>query len=713
MPAAPLATCFHCALPAGKRPLRYRMGGALQPFCCQGCYLVHLVTGQQGERGESLLALARLIVGVTCGMVVMIFSWSHYADRYLLGRAPGEPDALAIFSQYYVMLAATLVMAVLGVPILRDAARGRAGWRAGVAPLIAVGAFSAYAASLLAFVRGGETYFDTATMILIFFTLGRFLEARGRAHASEAIRALKGLVPDTARVLREGGQVVVPVAEVGIGERVLVRPGEMIPVDGAIAEGCGSVNEASLTGESRPVTREAGDRLLAGALNLDGAFVVAVTALAPDRAIARLARLAEEAKQQRPAWMGTADRLAAAFTPLVILLAAGALAFWGARLGFVPGLLVALSVLLVACPCTLGVATPLAFWTGLTLAARRGILVRSGAVLERLAQVTDVFFDKTGTLTRGSFRLAEVLVGPGADGAAGAGPANGRPPLQVAASLEARAEHPVAAALRDGAAAAGLNELPVSGWRAEPGLGVRGRLAGSKVEYVLGSRRLMERARLHMEPRLGEAAARRGDRGETVVYLGWAGGVRAAFTAGEEVRPEAERAVEALRRLGARLAVLSGDERGSADRLGAALAIDDVRWGLLPHEKVAAVRAADAGPAPRRIAMVGDGINDAAALAAAHVGIAMGCGADVAREAADVTMVGGDLMRIPWLLRFSRRVRRTVITNLAWAFAYNTAGIGLALTGWLPPVLAALAMVLSRLFVAGNTRRLSRDGARD
>ena len=710
MPDAAVATCFHCGLPAGRRPLRYRAGGAPQPFCCQGCYLVHLVTGQQGERGESLLALARLLVGVTGGMVVMIFSWSHYADRYLLGQAAGEPDALAVFSQYYVLLAATLVVAVLGIPLLREAVRAPAGLRAGVAPLIALGAFSAYAASVAAFARGGETYFDTATMILVFFTFGRYLEARGRAHASEAIRALQGLVPDTARVLREGGEAVVPVAEVGIGERVLVRPGEMIPVDGAIADGCGSVDEASLTGEGRPVTREAGDRLLAGTLSLDGAFVVAVTALAPDRAVARLARLAEEAKQQKPAWMGTADRVAAAFTPLVVLLAAGALVFWGVRLGFVPGLLIALSVLLVACPCTLGVATPLAFWTGLALAARRGILVRSGAVLERLAQVSDVFFDKTGTLTRGTFRLIEVLVGAGAP--VGAGPDGARPMLQVAASLESRAEHPVAAALRNGASAAGLPELPVSAWHAEPGLGVRGRVNGGETEVLLGSRRLMERAQLHLEPELAEAAARRGDRGETVVYLGWAGRVRAAFAAGEEVRPEAEAAVAALRRLGARLAILSGDERGSAQRLGAALGIGDVRWGLLPHEKVEAVQAAAAGPGARHVAMVGDGINDAAALAAAHVGIALGCGADVAREAADVTMVSGDLTQVSWLLGFSRRVRRTVVTNLVWAFAYNTAGIGLALTGWLPPVLAAVAMMLSSLFVAGNTRRLARAGAK-
>jgi Cu+-exporting ATPase len=330
-------------------------------------------------------------------------------------------------------------------------------------------------------------------------------------------------------------------------------------------------------------------------------------------------------------------------------------------------------------------------------------------VLERLAQVTDVFFDKTGTLTQGSFRLVEVL--SGFDTHANGNGGDGRSPLQVAASLESRAEHPVAAALRNGAAASGLAELPVSAWRAEPGLGVRGRVAGSETEYVLGSRRLMEHAGFQLAPGLAEAAARRGENGETVVYLGSGGRVRAAFAVGEEARAEAGNAVSALRRLGARLAILSGDERGSAERLGAALGIGDVRWGLLPHEKVAAVQAAGDRLASSRVAMVGDGINDAAGLAAAHVGIAMGCGADVTREAADVAMVGGDLMQIPWLLRFSRQVRRTVATNLVWSFAYNTAGIGLALTGWLPPVLAAVAMVLSSLFVIGNTRRLSQSVA--
>jgi Cu+-exporting ATPase len=220
----------------------------------------------------------------------------------------------------------------------------------------------------------------------------------------------------------------------------------------------------------------------------------------------------------------------------------------------------------------------------------------------------------------------------------------------------------------------------------------------------------MADARLQMAHELDRAAARRGEFGETLVYLGWAGRVRAAFAAGEEVRSEAGTAVSALRGLGTRVAMLTGDERGSAERLAAALGISDVRWGLLPHEKVVAVQAAPGAPACRRVAMVGDGINDAPALAAAHVGIALGCGAEVARDAADVTMVGGNLMQVPWLLRFSRRVRRTVATNLVWSFAYNTAGIGLALAGWLPPVLAAMAMVLSSLFVVGNTRRLSRAG---
>src|SRR3990170_546300 len=222
MAEAAATTCFHCTLPAGSRPLRYRMAGALHSFCCHGCYLVCLVTGRHGERGESLLALARLIVGVACSMVVMIFSWSHYADRYLVRQAAGEPDALGLLVRYYVLLTATVAVAVLGLPIVHRAASDLRNLRAGIAALIALGAFSAYAASVVAVVRGGETYFDTATMILVFFTLGHFLEARGRARATEAVRSLSGLVPDTARVLREDTEAVVAAADVQIGERVLV-----------------------------------------------------------------------------------------------------------------------------------------------------------------------------------------------------------------------------------------------------------------------------------------------------------------------------------------------------------------------------------------------------------------------------------------------------------------------------------------------------------
>lgn len=698
-------TCFHCALPIGNRPLRYPAEGALRPFCCYGCYLVFVITGQHGEQGESLLVLARLVVGVTCGMVVMIFSWSHYADLYLFHSSLGEPGALGLFVKIYVVLAATLVMAVLGLPILRNAVRNFATRNLGVDALIALGAFSAYGASLLATLHGvGETYYDTATMILVFVTLGRFLEAKGRTQASKAIQNLKSLVPDMACVLRCGSEALLPIAQIGPGEKVLIRPGETVPVDGVILEGTGSLNEAPLTGESKPAMREPGDRLLAGTISLDGAFVVHVTAAADERAIARLARLAEEAKRIKPAIVGLADRVSAVFTLAVIVLAVGALFFWSLRLGFAPALLIALSVLLIACPCALGVATPLVFWTGLAIAARRGILIRSGIVLERLARINHVFFDKTGTLTTGSFHLKEILT-PGAADAVGKNESkNGLSPLLIAASLESRSEHPMAAALRTAAAEAGLPELQVKEWRVEPGLGVRGRVDGVETEYFLGSSRFVRQAALIPELTIETTVEDRTDRGETLVYLGAAGKLTAAFAVGEQIREEAADTLARLRMLGVSTTVITGDGRGSAERLGATLGIADIRWGLLPHEKVAEVQAAQAKH--KRAAMIGDGINDAASLAAAEVGIALGCGTDLAQEAADVVMASADLTQVPWLLAFARRVRRVIATNLVWAFAYNTIGVGLALAGWLPPVLAALAMVLSSLFVVGNTHCL-------
>ena len=702
------SSCFHCALPAGNRPLRCQAEGALRPFCCYGCYLVFVVTGQHGEQGESLLVLARLVVGVTCGMVVMIFSWSHYADLYLLRSSLGETDALGLLVKIYVLLAATLVMAVLGLPILRNALRSFANRNVNVDGLIALGAFSAYGTSLFATLRGaGETYYDTATMILVFVTLGRFLEAKGRTQASKAIQNLKSLAPDTARVIGPNGEAMLPVAEVSPGERVLIRPGETVPVDGVILEGSGTLNEASLTGESKPIMREPGDRLLAGTISLDGAFVAQVTAVAHDRVIARLARLAEEAKRIKPAIVGLADRVATIFTPALIVLGIGALLFWSLRLGFGSGVLIALSVLLIACPCSLGIATPLAFWTGLAIVARRGILIRSGIVLERLAKINHVFFDKTGTLTTGSFQLSEILTPPHAHAALSSGnhqSKNGLSPLAIAASLESRSEHPVAAALRTAAAEAGLAELPVKEWRVEPGLGVRGRIDGVEAEYFLGSSRFVGQAAPISGVGIEAAAQTRAQRGETLVYLSAAGSLKAAFAVAEQIREKAVEAVARLSKLGVLTTVITGDERWGAERLGAILGIRDIRWGLLPHEKAQAVQGLQAKR--EAVAMIGDGINDAASLAAAEVGIALGCGTDLAQEAADVVMASADLTQIPWLLGFARRVRRVVATNLAWGFAYNAIGLGLALAGQLPPVGAALAMVFSSLFVVGNTRRL-------
>jgi Cu2+-exporting ATPase/Cu+-exporting ATPase len=700
--------CFHCALPAGSRPLRYQAGGALRPFCCYGCYLVFVVTGQHGEQGESLVVLARLVIGVTCGMVVMIFSWSHYADLYLFHSTLREPDALGLFVKIYVVLAATLVLAVLGLPILRNAVRSLSTRNLGADGLIALGAFSAYGASLVATLRGtGETYYDTATMILVLVTLGRFLEAKGRTQAGKAIQNLTSLVPDTGRVLRGNSEALLPIAQIAPGERVLIRPGETVPVDGVILEGTGSLNEAPLTGESKPVMREPGNRLLAGTISLDGAFVVQVTAAAHERAIARLARLAEEAKRIKPAIVGLADRVAAVFIPSVIVLGVGALCFWSLRLGFAPGLLIALSVLLIACPCALGVAAPLVFWTGLAIAARRGILIRSGIILERLAKINHVFFDKTGTLTTGSFHLNDILTLEPADAAPLRGKnesKNGLSPLLIAASLESRSEHPVAAALRAAAAETGLSQLQVKEWHVEPGLGVRGQIDGVETEYFLGSSRFVRQAALVTEPAIEIALEDRAERGETFVYLGAGGNLKAAFAVGEELREEAAEALARLEKLGLSTTVITGDGCWSAEHLGAILGISDIRWGLLPHEKVAEIEAVQAKH--KRAAMIGDGINDAASLAAADVGIALGCGTDLARETSDVVMASADLTQVPWLLDFARRVRRVVATNLAWAFAYNTIGIGLALAGWLPPVLAALAMIFSSLFVVGNTCRL-------
>jgi heavy metal translocating P-type ATPase len=544
-------------------------------------------------------------------------------------------------ARYALLLFSTPVILLLGLPILRSAAQAGLRGHFGVDALIAIGCLAAFGLSAYAtFTDRAEVYYETATMVLVLVTLGRYLEARSKTSSTKSIEDLL-----TAGIGEFRGKA---------GDEISVLPGATFPADGVVVSGDGTVNEAMLTGEARPVTKGAGARVFAGTVNFDGSFTVRVTAAGNDRRIAQLARLLDEVRHTKSPIQKFADRVATVFTPLAVVFAALTLVC--------SGWLNALAVLLIACPCALGIATPLAIWNGIERAARRGIFIRNGAILEQLAAVRAVFFDKTGTLTTG-LPVLRAIETTGDENLV----------LQRVASLECRSEHPLARAICAEAERRGLPLLDVADVRVWPGRGITG--GGIRV---------------------GNAAFV-GATGDGVFCAG-DDNVRARLSFDETLRDDARPTLAGMASY--RLEVLSGDSQAAVDAL--ALPIP-ARGGLTPEDKVRIIGEA-AGT--HTVAMVGDGINDAPAVGRACVGIALAGGTDVTREAADVTLADNELAKLPWLFGLARATRRTIRTNLFWALIYNVALIPVAALGWLKPIWAALAMVVSSAFVVANSMRL-------
>jgi heavy metal translocating P-type ATPase len=439
----------------------------------------------------------------------------------------------------------------------------------------------------------------------------------------------------------------------------------------------------------------------AGTTNLDGSFVVEATQVGEERVMGKLVRLLDEARLYRAPIERLADRVTAYFVPIVVILALGTFVFWSWSDGFEHGLLYSLAVLLIACPCALGIATPLAIWAALGRAAQAGVLIRDSLTLEKLAQVRRIFFDKTGTLTTGQPAVAEIMTleisKPTFDA-----PDPKTYLLQVAASLEHHSEHPLARAIETAAIEQQLPLIAVENFQAIPGQGIKGKIAGQEI-YV-GSWRLVEQQELAMKAELAAGRRQLEQAGLTVVHVGWAGKVQGLLGLVERLRPEAAPTLAELQRQKLDIQVLTGDSAATGAALMQRLGVI-VQSQLLPHDKVSFIEKAEAH---QPVAMVGDGLNDAPALARASVGIALGCGADVTREAADVSLMGSDLSQIHWILSLARRTYQTIGWNLVWAFIYNVVGVGFAIAGFLHPILAAAAMVLSSALVVGNSLRIFR-----
>jgi P-type Cu+ transporter len=547
------------------------------------------------------------------------------------------------------------------------------------------------------------TYYDVSAVVITLVVLGRWLEARARGRTSEAIRRLVSLAPRTARVLRDGTEVDVPTEAVEVGDLIRIRPGERLPVDGGVVEGASTVDESMLTGESLPVEKTVGASVAAGTVNRTGSFVFRATRVGSETTLARITRLVAEAQGSRAPIQRLADRVAAVFVPVVLVIAALTFAAWlafGPEPAFLTALTTAVAVLVIACPCAMGLATPTAIMVGTGVGAEHGILIKSAEALELLHRVRTMVFDKTGTLTIGRPTVTDVLVDDVPVDEA----------LGLAASAEQGSEHPLGETIVRYAKERGVALPPIETFETIPGQGVDA-LAGDG-RILLGNRALMDVRGIDVGPWRARSEALAAE-GKTVIHLAFAGRLIALIAAADVLKPEAPAVVAALRTLGLEIVMLTGDNRRTAEAIARQAGIDRVLAEVLPEDKareVAALRSEH-----RLVAMVGDGINDAPALAQADVGIAMGSGTDVAIEAADVTLMRGDLRGTVAAVELSRRTIRVIKQNLIWAFGYNVvlipvaAGVLYPLWGvLLSPILAGAAMAFSSVSVVTNSLRLKR-----
>ncbi|OJX77430.1 heavy metal translocating P-type ATPase [Magnetospirillum sp. 64-120] len=670
-------------------------------------------TAETGPNPELVDFTRRFWIGTALTVPLVIYEMAVHVPGVGLHRI--IDSKVALWTQ---LILATPVVLWAGWPLLVR------GWQSFVRrhlnmfSLIALGTATAYVFSLVATLapnifptgfRNAEgivaVYYEAAAVITVLVLLGQVLELRAREQTGGAIRALLNLAPKTARRIRPtGDDEEIALSEVHVGDRLRVRPGDGVPVDGEVLEGRSAVDESMVTGESMPVEKEPGSKLIGGTVNATGALIMRADKVGADTMLSRIVHMVAEAQRSRAPIQRLADEVSAWFVPAVVLialLAFGAWAIWGPEPALAYGLIVAVSVLIIACPCALGLATPMSIMVGVGKGATGGVLIKNAEALERFEKVDTIVVDKTGTLTEGKPKVTAVMAGPGFDEAT---------VLAIAASLERSSEHPLAAAIVASAKDRGLTVEEAADFQSITGKGVTGMVVGRKV--ALGNAKLMDDLGVGLGALAGQADALRRD-GATALFAAIDGKPGGVIAIADPIKASTPAALDALRAEGIRIVMLTGDNKTTAQAVAAKLGIDDIEAEVLPEDKHQVVRRLRGQG--KVVAMAGDGVNDAPALAEADIGIAMGTGTEVAIQSAGVTLVKGDLAGIARARILSRATMRNIRQNLVLAFAYNAAGIPIAagvlypVFGWLlSPIIAAAAMALSSVSVVGNALRLRR-----
>jgi Cu+-exporting ATPase len=672
-----------------------------------------LALQERMQREEERSLLDRLRLGAGLGIPLFLLAqWEMIAGA---ARMPFSPFASALVQ----LVLATPVQFYAGSRFYRGAWAAARHGTTDMNTLVVLGTTAAYAYSVAAtflpglFAAAGaapHVYYDTSAAIVVLILLGRYFESRAKGRTSEAVKKLIGLRPKTARLIRGGVESDIPLEDVVVGDRLLVRPGEKIPVDGAVEEGESAVDESMLTGEPIPAAKGPGNRVTGGTMNLNGRLVVAAVAVGKDTVLARIVRMVREAQGSKPPIGRLADVIASRFVPSVLAAAALAFLAWsvfGPEPRMTYAMLAAISVLIIACPCALGLATPTSIMVATGRGAELGILVRSGAALETAHKVRKVLLDKTGTVTRGRPGLSAVRPAPDGEfrGAEGE-----RELLKLAAAAERGSEHPLGEAVAAGAVARGIAPAALEKFHSAPGRGIRASAEGRTI--LVGNSRWLEEEGIDWRSLLPDALEFSGS-GITPLLVAVDGRAAGVLGVSDEVKEGAREAVAALHKMGIEVEMLTGDDARAAHAVAAKAGIEKVRAQILPDGKAEEVSAARADG--KVVAMVGDGINDAPALARADVGIAVGTGADIAIEAGDIVLMGGDLRGVPAAVSLSRATMGNIRQNLFWAFAYNVVLIPVAAGVLYPffgvllsPILAAAAMGLSSVTVVSNALRLRR-----